>query len=602
MVKLFKDLFIEKQRRGYKLPKVPIEIHHGYDTETFHGKAYLICNEDKREEQAYLGLPFDISQDEAISHIVTFLLKKSWHRNEQGMNWFYNLDYDIRAIIKWLPEINIRELYNTSKTEFNGYKFSYLPSKVFTISHNKHSTSFFDIAQFYGKSLDYNARKYLNSQKIDTINSEKLGRSISYWEENYEEVVKYCRQDASLTAKLGKHFYDGLWDVMQFTSKKPYSTGSIAQQYFLARANIPTTYEIDDRILELHQDGYRGGRIELLQRGYFPSCNAYDIKSAYPSIMVDLLDYSKGEWIPDTDGETNIPAGIYRVNCEWYHPVVAPFPVDTPYGAIYPNGKFETIINEAELAFIRKYDEFGSVEILEGYSFNVFKEVKPYNETIRFLFEQKEKSDDDTKKLLYKLFINSIYGKTAQAIDKRNKDSNEPLLYHTGTLWNPIYANRITSLTRLKLIETAMPIIDDVIAFATDSIHTTAELKVPNNPKLGDFTVEYQDEEGIFLMAGLRIVGKEQKVRGFGGKLNLRDVLKANPSKTQIPVMVDKPITIGQALKYKNLCLDDMNVFIPQRKILNINGDLRRGWYQKFKSATEVFRTSHKSTPKIIGV
>lgn len=592
MVKLFSQLFIERQRRGYKLPKEPITLHHGYDTETLYGKAYLICNEDN-----YLLLPFDSGAEDAIYKIVQFLKKKNQHAKDKGMHWFFNLDYDVRAIIKWLPEENIRELYNKSKTVYNDIKFSYLPSKVFSVSHNKHTTSFYDIAQFYGKSLNYNANKYLGgSAKLDTIDSEILGRSVNYWKSNLDEVIKYCIQDASLTARLGEHFYNELWKVMRFTSTKPFSTGSIAQQYFLANANIPTTYDIPDGVLKLHQDGYRGGRIELLQKGYFPSCNAYDIKSAYPSVMVDLLDYTKGEWLEDKEGDDTL-AGIYRVKCNWWHDIIAPFPIDSDFGTIYPNGTYETIINEAELKFIRKYPEYGEVEILEGYSFNPFKEIKPYEDSIQLLFQEKEKTTDETQKLLYKLFINSIYGKTAQAIDKRDKDSNEPLIYHTGTLWNPVYANRITSLTRLQLLENAMTIIDSVIGFSTDSIHTTKAMDIPNNPKLGDFTEEYTNQEGIFLMAGIRVIGDNQKIRGFGGKMDLREVLKENPSKDKIPVWIEKPITISQALNYSNLNVDKLNIFTEQKKILNINGDKRRVWNGDFQNASEVFTNIYQSMP-----
>jgi hypothetical protein len=383
---------------------------------------------------------------------------------------------------------------------------------------------------------------------------------------------------------------------MDFSTNKPFSTGSIAQEYFVRNANIPTIEGIPERILELHQDGYRGGRIELLKKGYFPTCNGYDIKSAYPSIMRNLLDYSIGEWIKDESCK-RVDTGIYRINLSWYHDIVSPFPYSGDVGAIYPNGDCEYIVNEKEIEFLRKWKRFNDFEILEGWEFIPYREVYPYRERIDYLFERKERASDATEKLLYKLFINSIYGKTAQAIDKRRKDSEEKKVYHTGGLWNSIYANRITSLTRLQILDTAMPIIDSVIGFSTDSIHTTKTLSVPPHPIIGDFTEEYKGEEGVFLMAGLRLIGASQKIRGYGGKIDLRELLLSYPHLDKIPVKVDKPITIFESLKTEEYNFTDMNVFIEQDRVLDINGDLRRIWKDDFKCAKEVFERNIDSSP-----
>jgi len=589
MVKLFNELVITRQRRGRRVsPK--IKQHNGYDTETYRGKAFLICN-----QYSSLFINFDATEEEGKEKILAYLCNGTTHKGR--LNWFFNLNYDVRAILKWFTEDEVYELYNSNKLMFGNYSIEYLPGKMFAISRGKKEVfRYFDIAQFYGGSLDSNAKKYLNDKKIDTIDRVRLGYDMEYWKENLGEIIKYCIYDADLTSRLADLFFHKLDEVMDFSTQKPFSTGSIAQEYFLKNANIPTIEGIPNRVLELHQDGYRGGRIELLKKGYFPSCSGYDIKSAYPSIMRNLLDYSQGEWIEDENCH-RVDTGIYRINLSWYHDIVAPFPYSGDVGAIYPNGESEYIVNEKEIEFLRKYKKFNDFEILEGWEFVPYREVFPYRERIDYLFEQKENASDATEKLLYKLFINSIYGKTAQAIDRRRKDSEEKKVYHTGGLWNPVYANRITSLTRLQLLDTAMPIIDSVIGFSTDSIHTTKTLSVPSHPVIGDFTEEYKGEEGVFLMAGLRLIGGSQKIRGYGGKIDLRRLLESHPHLDKIPVKVDKPITIFESLKTKEYSFDDMNVFIEQDRVLDINGDLRRVWKDDFKSAKEVFKRNIDSSP-----
>lgn len=588
LVKLFNELVITKQRRRRGVSN-KITAHNGYDTETFQGKAHLICN-----QYSSLFIDFNASGGEGKEKILNYLCNGTTHKGR--LNWFFNLNYDVRAILKWFTEEQVLELYNSGKLVDGVFTIEYLPSKIFTIKRNKEVYRYFDIAQFYGHSLNYNAEKYLGDKKIDTIDSQRLGYDTDYWDRNLGEIIHYCIHDADLTARLANLFFQKLDGVMNFSTTRPYSTGSIAQEYFIQNANIPTIEGIPRRILELHQDGYRGGRIELLKKGYFPSCNGYDIKSAYPSIMRGLLDYSMGEWIEDENCK-KVDTGIYRINLSWFNDYVAPFPYSGDIGAIYPNGESEYIVNEKEIEFLRKWKKFNDFEILEGWEFIPYREVFPYRERIDYLFDRKESASDATEKLLYKLFINSIYGKTAQAIDKRRKDSKEKKVYHTGGLWNSIYANRITSLTRLQILDTAMPIIDSVIGFSTDSIHTTKTLKVPSNPVIGDFTEEYKGEEGVFLMAGLRLIGDSQKIRGYGGKVDLKRLLMDNPDVDKIPVIVDKPITIFESLKTDVYKFTDMNVFIPQNRVLDINGDLRRIWEDDFKSAKEVFKRNIDSMP-----
>ncbi len=598
MVKLFKDLIVTHQSRGKTKAAKPINTFLGYDTETFDGKCYLICRSDSQGNNAVCKIPFDAEQETGLSMILEFLIGGENRRGgDKALRIFYNLNYDVRAILRWMTEESVSELYNKGKVMVSGYTITFLSKKLFRIVKNKRGVSFFDIAQFYGGSLDFNAKKYLGDKKKSSIDSKILGSSIVYWNDNYNEIVKYCIHDCYLTAKLAELFFNKLRENMDFVTRKPFSTGSISQEYFLKECFIPTVHEIPEEVLALHQDSYRGGRIELLQKGYFESVNAYDIKSAYPAVMRDLLDYGNGVWTDTKFPSKECEAGIYRIKLDWFHDYIAPFPVVTDYGSIYPNGEYEVIVNEKELRFLDKYSEFGSYEVLDGWEFNSYRNEYPYREKIDYLFEKKESASDATEKLLYKLFINSIYGKTAQAIDQRDKDSKEVKKYSTGRLWNPVYCSRITALTRLQLLETAMPIIEDVIGFATDSIHTTATLSVPNQPKIGDFTVEEQDAEGIFLMAGIRYLEGKSKMRGFSDKLNLREILEENGDESILPIDLERPITVYEALKFKDVSFNDMNIFKREARELNINGDVRRLWKGRFINAKEVLKKNYGSMP-----
>ena len=107
----------------------------GLDTETYQGYAYLICD----SEGGYLWIQ-DI--DSALEYLTQ-------RRFRQKHNFFYNLRFDYQAILKWLPESFLFELYSTKSTQYDSYHIKYIPKKLLSITKGKHNSSFYDLAPFF---------------------------------------------------------------------------------------------------------------------------------------------------------------------------------------------------------------------------------------------------------------------------------------------------------------------------------------------------------------------------------------------------------------------------------------------------------------------
>lgn len=598
-MKFFEEMVIGKQRRNKTVQKEIIR-HVGLDTETLDGRLHLLTYFDvseglqMKDKMDYLYINVD-EPDKNIYHILKFLTQRRFNKS---LNWFYNLNYDVRAILRWMDEEHIQDLYDNNKTVIGNYTIVFLPNKFITITYLKKKYKFFDIAQFFRGGLDKNAGFYLEEKKKSNIDVIKLGESAQYWNDNLTEIIKYCLHDSYLTGKLGAMFYANMWQVLSFNPPNPYSAGSISQEYFINYSEfIPDITGIPEVVLAIHQNNYRGGRIEIMKRGYFEDVYSFDIKSAYPAEMRDLMDYSNGNWVKSTDFDERYH-GIYKVKFTWFndHLGFIAFTIDNK--TIYPNtDECISWMNEKEICFLNDNSEYCVYEILEGYKFIPFTELYPYRKLIDKFYELKETTDDVNERMLYKLFINSIYGKTAQAIyDKKTK------MYKTGRLYNPLYSCRITANTRLKLLQYAMPIAKDIIGFSTDSILTTnSGIKVGKN--IGDFELEYVAGEGVVLMSGIRYMDKKQKVRGFANsiikvdeegekikeELVLKDILKENPDKRVIEIVIEKPVTIFQGLTFNKYNKDDINVFKAETRFLDINGDVRRMWESDFKNAGEIY-------------
>ena len=600
-MKDFDRILIRPQTRR-KTKQTEITDHIGYDTETLYGYCRLIC--DSEGNYLYLGDNPKMSDSEILTQILSFLSRNAGKTT--CLHWFYNINYDFRAIIKYLTSDQLIQLYNDNKIEFNGYTIEFLESKFFRVGKNKHYNTFYDISHFYQGGLDINAKRYLNDKKTEDTDRKILGTSAQYWKDNKYKIIEYCIHDCELTANLACLFYQNLWSEIKFNPKKPYSAGSIAQSYFINSSFIPTISGIPQNVLRIHQNSYRGGRIEILKRGFFPKLTSYDIKSAYPSIMVDLLDYANGKWIHTTEFDDNLH-GLYKIRYKWFNKNLGAFAHNYNDLTVYPNvisDYQEIYANEQELIFLSNYSKYAEFEIIDGYQFIPYYDRYPYRDTILKLFDEKEKAEkekDENKRMIYKLFINSIYGKTAESI--YNKSSG---FFESGQLYNSIYANRITSLTRLKLIQASIDIADHVIGYSTDSILTDKPIhdKYLGN-RLGMFTHEYNAVNSVVIMSGVRYIqiqdGNEfkikQKLRGFNQGLNLKELLETNLTKNIIETRINKPVTLFQGLTYGNLNKNDINIFSDTIKNLDLNGDMRRYWQDTFKNAADCLTRSINSFP-----
>ena len=124
-----------------------------FDTETIDGYCKLIACSDS-------SFKFVNSLDE----ILVFLTKVKY---SQSVNFFWNIDYDFFAIIKYLPPELLRLFYQFKFIRYGDYEIKWIPKKAFEIKKNKRTYRFFDLWQFYRMSLNKASQKYLNDSKIE---------------------------------------------------------------------------------------------------------------------------------------------------------------------------------------------------------------------------------------------------------------------------------------------------------------------------------------------------------------------------------------------------------------------------------------------------
>jgi hypothetical protein len=564
----YKDLggYFTKKRQFRDPARSDLRTIYALDTETYEGDIFLIADSD--------GQYLDRITPEAV---LKFLFHK---RYQNSWNFFYNLGYDAEVILKLLGI----ELYRYNKTrdltfEFDKFKINYVPSKCLKISKGHHTSSFFDISQFYN-SVKLTEAYQNNIQKLDTsyleFKSKRNEFSPTFYRRNTSKVRDYCIKDCIYAKQLSEKWASLFHSAFSFYPQKWISSGYLAEKVLINNGiEFPKFDSILYEIQELALRSYFGGRFEMQKRGFVGTAHLYDINSAYPYSITKIPDLSNGKWISSNRIHDNAELGFFRIlanipDCKY----IPPFPFRIKNNILFPSGKFETYVTLEEL---RAYNNPSHYAILDSWQFIPFSHIYPYKEFIEkmYLKRLELKARNDPMQLPIKIILNSIYGKTGQKVHRV-----------IGNLFNPVIFAFITGYARASLYRfvTRYNIEKETVAFATDSICTTKKLDI-DSEKLGEFSYEGSADDVFFLQNGFYRFNGKWKQRGLGkigtkqiehletfekdGKLFYRARVLRN-TRLRSSIIQNKISEIG---KIKQVTRE-----------INLNADRKRLWLGKIES------------------
>ena len=585
------DLLELRKYEPYQLKRQVDKEVFGLDTETLNGYAKLIA--DNNGNICYINCAEDALRFLTMGHF----------RNSH--NFFYNLHFDVNAIIKYLPKENIEELNQTLKTSYLKYDLFYIPRKIFRIICHNHVHKFFDIQQFFGRSLEYNAKIYLGLEKyIDPIDRAILGTSADYWKENFEAIVKYCINDCVLTKKLGDLLYNTLCDKIGLKPNAFTSEAGLTKEFVRTFTEIPNLMQVPIGAIKYAFYSYAGGRFEIVKRGHMGQCSLYDINSAYPNIIKDLIDITQGEWKWTRDLHENASYGFYLVKVITKYNKISPINITLPNNTLcYPLINCLTYMTKDE---ILAYENYIDYEIIDGWEFFAEPNARlPFKDYIEHVYSHKQKTPKDRYEYkTYKILMNGLYG----CFYEKHKTKEQETI-RVGKLFNPMYASMITANTRIQLWDYAMQDINNFVGFATDSVLFQGTPDLPTSNKLGDWSLEKVGDTTVLRSGFYKIdntlksrgIKKEGKILTPTGEYNsLFDYIIQNPDLLVYPVIATRPLSFSEVLhKSKTYTLEDINVFTDQIYKIDINRDYKRVWNKLYTRGIELLTECVDSEPLV---
>lgn len=332
------------------------------DTETIDGKVFMLSFEtSKKVKKVYEIIPV-VYMIDSFKDIVEAYLNhgRIWQSGcgrgyAHGTYVYYNKKFDAQAKLKHLPHETIRYLYMTNSVTIDyrtgvmvdyenddydhrySMKIFYLEQKILRFEfHAQHSfqppqrgkvkpapvnggiIEFYDIAQFFGTSLNNAAEKHLGSNKIEhcfdgsKLDVKKLGKDVMIkvkkghgfvyekhrYEEYYSEDIKhYCAMDTHLTGNLARMKLREFVDA-GVSFRDPYSNASIARRDLLNKGYREVVPTVNETALRIAHTQFKGGWFEAAEVGLIEDVMCFDLKSAYPANQMFLRSMTK--WVNAT--------------------------------------------------------------------------------------------------------------------------------------------------------------------------------------------------------------------------------------------------------------------------------------------------------------
>lgn len=482
----------------------------------------------------------------STSRCLDFLLYLRHGRNTICCSFFFNYD-----VTMWVKDLSIDEksaLWHSGWTVYsaNGrhYYIRYIPNKIFfvgscgldlvrNLAQGEPAPSVYqwpddyrcilvyDVGSFSQKSFVKTLTEWNISVPDEIVEMKKLRGSFT--KEMKDRIEAYCEQEmiglATYVQKLDETFQsEGI--------KLPgwYGPGAIAS-YLMRKYKMsdvladPQENEIQHAIMS----AYFGGRNELFRMGHIRKVHNYDINSAYPSAVRRVPNLATGTWSRASHYNQWERSALWHVEWDVSHTplsYVGPFPFRRNREVLYPTIGEGWYHAEEVLAAKILYGDL-SIHVLDGYIYTP-KDSSPFYWVNPMAARRIElKQQDDPRALIYKLGLNSIYGKLAQHTSEEGRIPPFQCYFAAGM---------VTAITRAHLLifMAYEARLNDLVMVATDGVFCLAPRQWNTGKELGQFDDNGIMDDCYIVQPGVYYTkGGKRRTRGFGvTALTYQDIAK----------------------------------------------------------------------------
>lgn len=405
---------------------------------------------------------------------------------QSRLTFGFAFSYDVNMILATLGKEDLRQIANTGKCYYDEFRIEHTPGKRLHVTDRElnRSITIWDMYPWVQSSFvkmldDFSLAPDEVVARIALMKDQRQ----NFANVPFKQVTEYCLEECELLSRGVDHLLR-LIRSTGYPCKQFYSPGSLAQSAMRShhveryKKHVPT-----ERIAKASEEAYYGGRSEVNRVGHVEGpIYEYDIRSAYPYAATILPCFAHGSWIHLKELE---PLSLVRVS--WRNSNQSfwgPFPCRPSTGSLrYPYEGETWVWGYEALAGKGLCDEF---KILEGYTWRPSCDHRPFaylSDLYRARYRLK--AAGNPQEYVYKLILNSTYGKVGERLHKNAR--REPEYRYLP------FAGLITSITRSLLLEQIKYAGEDLLLCATDGILSKTPLDVRIGESLGEWETDSYD-------------------------------------------------------------------------------------------------------------
>lgn len=254
---------------------------------------------------------------------------------------------------------------------------------------------------------------------------EKLG--FDYDEGTLEEAKIYCRRDVEICKKATETFTNFVIENELGTLAKT-TPGQAFNAYRHKFMKEKIFLHDSAPGFEVERKAYYGGRVECFKIGRFEgNFYGYDINSMYPHVMntnrypVKLISVRGRNTLNEIASFIKNYGVIGEFTVKTEKPV---FPLKLDNNLIFPVGTFKTYLSTPEI----KYGLENNLIMAAG-EVAVYEMENIFTDYVKYFYEKRleaKKQKNKVYDLLFKLFLNALYGKFGQKSDNWQRVGDAP--------------------------------------------------------------------------------------------------------------------------------------------------------------------------------
>ena len=468
---------------------------------------------------------------------LDFLVRNGRNRN----NVWFAFGYDVSMILKDIPVIDdmggpsLTRLHKTGHLKYRGFQITYYPKKKFFVTRGKQRFVSYDTFSFFQTKFAKVCQEWVG--EVPSLITEGKDAREDFVKWPMERIREYNQLECELLTVLMDKFREALKSA-ELELSSWHGPGALATSWLkkhdIASHIVEPPFEMKESVFR----AYFGGRIEIAGWGHVPHVWHYDINSAYPRALCDVISLASVDW-KLKQGSCEDPFTLCHVKWDCAKALKGhmaqwgPLPYRLHDGSILypPKGEGWYWGIEAQAA-LRRFP--GQVEILEHW-YPEGERVYPFRDPIIHDAARRLrwKAEGFPGHVPLKLVLNSLYGKLAQKLGYWNdgKYTKPPYQCH-------IWAGYVTAFTRAMISDALHMANDRVVCVMTDSVWSLEPLDLEIGKGLGEWSFEEEDKAADFCGAGLyqaydeagKVRPKEYKSRGFspeqGDKLDYSELIQ----------------------------------------------------------------------------